>query len=82
MGYQIVTDILPRHERAVKKPRAANSSLTFGSCAEQQTATIVRHCRGRVPRPGGNMWHLRIVVGESVDDRFRDGKPVPYDPII
>ena len=38
----------------------------------------IRHCRGRVPRPGGKMLGIRIIFGESVIGRFRDGKPVPY----
>ena len=35
-------------------------------------------CRGRVPRPGGKMMDIRLIFGESVTGRFRDGKPVPY----
>ena len=31
-----------------------------------------------VPRPGGKMLDVRIIFGESVTGRFRDGKPVPY----
>ena len=35
--------------------------------------------RGRVPRPGGKMLDIRIIFGESVTGRFRDGEPVPYN---
>ena len=37
-----------------------------------------KYCRGRVARPGGTMWDVCIIFGESVAGRFRDGKPVPY----
>ena len=79
---QCVTELVSR--RKAIGLRSTDRWFPLGAFVQFQfdVRFIIRYCRGRVSRPGGKMVHFTAYIGKFLDDRLRDGKPVPYDPIF